>query len=82
MDARKNKVIVIIKGLKMNDTIENLESELQTIYLNIENIAQRVVNKELDTYEGFLESEKWKNRIMEIGYTLKEKGIDITTIVE
>jgi len=66
----------------MNDTLEELESELQTVSLNIENIAARVVNKELDAYEGFLESEKWKNRIVEIGYALKEKGIDITTRVE
>jgi len=66
----------------MNDTVEELESELQMLYLNIENIAARVANKELDSYEGFLESEKWKNRIVEIGYALKEKGIDITTRVE
>ncbi|MDY0233649.1 MAG: hypothetical protein RBS11_06370 [Sulfurimonas sp.] len=62
----------------MNDTFEELESELQIVYLNIETIAARVANKELDAYEGFLESEKWKNRVVEIGYALKEKGIDIT----
>ncbi len=62
----------------MNDTFEELESELQMVYLNIETIAARVANKELDAYEGFLESEKWKNRVVEIGYALKEKGIDIT----
>jgi len=50
--------------------------------LNIDNIAARVVKKELDAYEGFMESEKWKNRVVEIGYALKEKGIDITTRVE
>ncbi|MDD2449855.1 MAG: hypothetical protein PHS42_10460 [Sulfurimonas sp.] len=66
----------------MNDTFEELESELQMVYLNIETIAARVANKELDAYEGFLESEKWKNRVVEIGYALKEKGIDITTRVD
>lgn len=66
----------------MKDTVEELESELQMVYLNIENIAARVANRELDAYEGFVESEKWKNRIVEIGYALKEKGIDITTRVE
>ncbi|MCK9491910.1 MAG: hypothetical protein M0Q24_07455 [Sulfurimonas sp.] len=66
----------------MNDTVEELESELQMAYLNIDNIAARVSNKELDAYEGFLESQKWKDRIVEIGYALKEKGIDITQRVE
>ncbi|EQB39495.1 hypothetical protein M947_05735 [Sulfurimonas hongkongensis] len=66
----------------MKDTVEELESELQIVYLNIDNIAARVANKELDAYEGFLESQKYKDRIVEIGYALKEKGIDITTRVE
>jgi hypothetical protein len=66
----------------MNDTVEELESELQEVLLNIDNIAAKVVNKEIDAYEGFMESEKWKNRVVEIGYALKEKGIDITTRVE
>lgn len=63
-------------------TVEELESELQDIYLNIDNLAEQVQNKELDSYEGFMLSEKYKNRIIEIGYLLKEKGIDITTRTE
>lgn len=66
----------------MNDTVEELESELQMVFLNIDIIAERVAKKELDAYEGFLESEKYKNRIVEIGYALKAKGIDITTRAE
>jgi hypothetical protein len=66
----------------MNDTVEELESELQEVLLNIDNIAERVTRKELDAYEGFMESEKWKDRVVEIGYALKEKGIDITTRTE
>ena len=66
----------------MNDTVEELESELQEVLLNIDNIAERVTRKELDAYEGFMESEKWKNRVVEIGYALKERGIDITTRTE
>ncbi len=66
----------------MQDTVEELESELQEVLLNIDNIAQRVADKELDAYEGFMESEKWKNRVVELGYALKEKGIDITTRTE
>jgi len=66
----------------MNDTVEELESELQEVLLNIDNIAAKVVEKKMDAYEGFMESEKWKNRVVEIGYALKEKGIDITTRTE
>ena len=66
----------------MNDTVEELESELQETYLKIDELAQRVANKELDSYEGFMLSEKYKNRVVEIGYLLKERGIDITTRIE
>ncbi len=44
----------------MNNTVEELETELQEVLLNIDNIASKVSNKELDAYEGFVESEKWK----------------------
>ncbi len=66
----------------MNDTVEELESELQEVMLQIDVIAQKVQNKELDAYDGFMQSEKYKNRIVEIGNALKEKGIDITTRTE
>ena len=63
----------------MNDTVEELETKLQEMMLNMDNIAQKVQDKELDAYTGFIESEKYKNKIIEIGNALKEKGIDITT---
>ena len=66
----------------MKTTVEDLESELQEVLLNIETIAQRVQEKEIDTYAGFMESEKWKNRVVELGNLLKEKGIDITQRIE
>ncbi len=66
----------------MNDTVEDLETELQEALLNIENIAAKVQGKELDAYEGFMESEKYKDRVVEIGHLLKDRGIDITTRVE
>ncbi len=66
----------------MNDTVEELETELQEMMLNMDTIAQKVQDKELDAYTGFMESEKYKNRIVEIGNALKEKGIDITTRVD
>jgi len=63
----------------MTDTVEDLELELQELYLDIDALAEKVHKKELDTYEGFMQSEKYKNRIVEIGNVLKERGIDITT---
>ncbi len=66
----------------MTDTVEDLETELQEVMLNMDTLAQKVQDNELDAYEGFMQSEKWKNRIIEIGNALKEKGIDITTRTE
>jgi len=77
MAAKKNK-----RGFKMSDTVEDLESELQEMMLNMDTLAQKVQDKEIDAYEGFMQSEKYKNRIVEIGNALKEKGIDITTRTE
>jgi len=73
---------MIYKRDKMDTTVEDLETELQEVLLNMDNIAQRVQEKELDAYAGFMESEKYKNRVVEIGNALKEKGIDITTRVD
>ena len=66
----------------MQTTAEDLESELQEVLLNIDTIAQRVQEKEMDAYAGFMESEKWKNRVVELGNLLKAKGIDITQRTE
>ena len=71
-----------IKGKTMQTTVEDLESELQEVLLNIDTIAQKVQEKEMDAYAGFMESEKYKNRVVELGYLLKDKGIDITTRTE
>ncbi len=66
----------------MTNTVEDLEEELQETLAKIDNIAARVVEKELDAYEGFMQTEKYKDRVVEIGHLLKEKGIDITTLTE
>jgi len=63
------------------DTVEELETNLEDALLKIENIAALVLEKKLDTYEGFMKSEKYKNEIIEIGNKLKKLGIDITTRV-
>lgn len=62
----------------ISDTVEELETALQTALYNMENVAARVHQKEIDAYQGFLDSEKYKDEIIEIGNKLKEKGIDIT----
>ena len=77
MDIRKNS-----RGYKVNETVEELESELQEVFLNMDNLAEKVQRNELDAYEGFMQSEKYKNRIVELGNALKERGIDITTRTE
>ena len=64
------------------NTLEALETELQEVLVNIDNIAQEVIDKKLDSYEGFMKSEKYKDRVVKIGNLLKEKGIDITTRTE
>ncbi|MEN8302926.1 MAG: hypothetical protein ABFQ64_02500 [Campylobacterota bacterium] len=63
----------------MSKTVEELEAELQEVFSEMESIAEEVQLKELDAYEGFMQSEKYKNRIVELGSALKERGIDITT---
>lgn len=68
------------RGFKVNEiTVEELEAELQELFLDMDNLAEKVQLKELDAYEGFMQSEKHKNRIIEVGNALKERGIDITT---
>ena len=66
----------------MQTTIEELESELQEVLLNIDTIAQKVHEQKMDTYAGFMETEKYRDRVVEIGNLLKDKGIDITTRTE
>ncbi|WP_294882974.1 MULTISPECIES: hypothetical protein [unclassified Sulfurimonas] len=60
------------------DTVEELEEALEATFSKMENIAARVYEKEIDAYQGFMESEKYKDEIVTIGNKLKEKGIDIT----
>jgi len=64
------------------DTVEDLEEALQKALAKIDNIAVQVAQKELDVYEGFIQSEKYKDEIVKIGHKLKDKGIDITTLTE
>jgi GTP-binding protein EngB required for normal cell division len=66
----------------MTKTVEELEEELQETLTEIDKIAAKVAQKELDAYEGFMQTEKHKDKVVEIGHMLKEKGIDITTLTE
>lgn len=66
----------------LEETVEDLDEELQKALSEIENIAAKVYEKKMDAYEGFLETERYNKIVVEIGYKLKEKGIDITTVAE
>ena len=60
-------------------TVEDLEELLQKTLQDIENIALQVAEGQKDTYEGFMETEKYKDEVIRIGHLLKEKGVDITS---
>ena len=60
-------------------TVEDLEELLQKTLQDIENIALQVADGQKDTYEGFMETEKYKDEVIRIGHLLKEKGVDITS---
>ncbi|MGE0737628.1 hypothetical protein [Sulfurimonas sp.] len=62
----------------LGDTVEYLVEELRKAVMKIEDIATKVNKGELGAYEGFMETEKHNNRILELGKKLKEKGLDIT----
>ena len=62
----------------MDITVEELEAKLQDLLLKIDEIAQDVNDKKLDSFEGFMQSEKYRDEIVQIGNQLKERGIDIT----
>ena len=68
--------------LDMPETIEDLEDALQNALNKIDNIAAQVAEKQMDAYEGFMATEKYKDEIIEIGNKLKEKGIDISTLTQ
>ena len=63
---------------KTDITIEELEGELQELLLKIEELAQSVSDGEVDSYEGFMLTEKHRDRVVVLGHLLKERGIDIT----
>jgi len=62
----------------MDITVEELQSKLQELLLKMDEIAQNVNDKKLDSFEGFMQSEKYRDEIVQIGNQLKERGIDIT----
>ena len=62
----------------MDITVEELQSKLQELLLKMDEIAQDVNDKKLDSFEGFMQSEKYRDEIVQIGNQLKERGIDIT----
>jgi len=43
---------------------------------------EETVIENMDAYEGFMKSEEYKDKLEEIGNKLKEKGVDINTLME
>lgn len=68
--------------MQTEETVEDLEEQLQEALAKIENIAGMVAEKTIDAYEGFMQSEQYKDKVVEIGHKLKERGVDITTRME
>ncbi|MBW6488304.1 hypothetical protein [Sulfurimonas sp.] len=66
----------------LGDTVEFLDEELKKALGAIQDIAAKVYEGKLDSYKGFLETEKYNKIVLEIGNKLKEKGIDVTQIEE
>jgi hypothetical protein len=61
-------------------TVEDLEELLQDTLQKIDDIALQVAEGQKDTYDGFMETEKYKDEVIRIGHLLKEKGVDISQI--
>lgn len=66
----------------LGDTVEFLDEELKKTLGAIQDIAAKVYEGKLDAYEGFLETEKYNERVVELGNKLKEKGVDVTQVAE
>lgn len=62
----------------LEDTIEFLIEEVKKTLLKIDDIATKVHKGDIGAYEGFVETEKYNAKILELGRILKEKGLDIT----
>ena len=68
--------------MQIEDTVEDLEEALQNTLKDIESLAAKVTNENMDAYEGFMKSEEYKDKLVDIGNKLKEKGVDINTLME
>jgi len=68
--------------MDIEETVEDLEEQLQSTLKDIENLASKVAEENLDAYAGFMKSEEYKDKLEEIGNKLKEKGVDINTLME
>jgi len=64
------------------DTVEDLEEQLQKTLKDIEHLAGEVLQEKMDAYTGFMKSEEYKDKLEDIGNKLKEKGVDINTLME
>jgi len=68
--------------MDIEETVEDLEEQLQKTLKDIENLAGKVAEENMDAYKGFMKSEEYKDKLEDIGNKLKEKGVDINTLME
>lgn len=68
--------------MKIEDTVEDLEEQLQETLKDIENLAAQVAEENMDAYTGFMKSEEYKDKLVDLGNKLKERGVDINTLME
>lgn len=66
----------------MDITIEELDEELQDTLNKIDKIAMDVADGKLDSFEGFMQTEKYNERISEIKEKLQEMGVDLSSLTD
>ena len=63
-------------------TIEDLDAELQKTLNDIDDIALQVSDGKLDAYSGFMQTEKYNEKLADIKRKLEEMGVDINSIIQ
>lgn len=69
--------------MDINDaTIEELDEELRLTLNEIDKIAIEVAEGRLDAYGGFMQTEKYNEKLSEIRNKLRDMGVDITSLTQ
>lgn len=60
--------------------VEDLHRELEKALETVDDIAEKVQRKELSAFDGFMQTEEYRQKANDIVRQLQELGIDITQI--